>query len=119
MVTAGAINFLNNQMPLDLVDDSYQPILEVKCIEWNGSTGRTCNYVLIVSDGESEVPVGFSTVSPYRSKLYSMVRGKKKRLCTGSVIKLKEFIVVPTGPFCRPTGRLILARVITIIQNSH
>ena len=116
MITAGAVHWLNTQIPLDSVNDTYKPVLAVKDIQWKGSTGRTCHYVIIVTDGENEAPIGFTTVSPYRSKLYSLVRGKKKRLRIGSIIQLKEFIVVPTGPFGRPTGRLILARVISIVR---
>ena len=82
--------FLSGEDP----DKEEQPILFVSRMEWLGKVvGPNCIYDIVLSDGNHEVTTGFASQKEYRGKLYSMLKGKRKRLLVGSIVKLEQYFI--------------------------
>jgi len=87
-------DFIPRFLAKEDTDKDEQPILFVLRMEWVGKVvGPNCIYDIVLSDGNHEVTTGFTSEKEYRGKLYSMLKGKKKRLLIGSIIKLEQYFI--------------------------
>jgi hypothetical protein len=75
-------------------DSEDKPLLFVMRMDWLGKVvGPNQIYDIVLSDGNQEITTGFTSDKEYCGKLYGMLKGKRKRLLVGSIVKLQQFFV--------------------------